>query len=343
MEDKTKLQVYAGMLEVRAVNDIMIAMAEQPDPAPLYDQIWSEGELACLFADSNVGKSILAVQIAQTIAQAQPVLYVDCELSDKQFQLRYTNQDTGEFQKFPSGFYRATVSPERIGERDFETALLNDIEKAAIKVKSTVIIVDNLTFACNNSEKGDAAGAFMMRIKQLQMKYGWSLLIIAHTPKRETGMPITANHLAGSKKLFNFFDTVFAIGKSEEDSNYRYLIQLKVRSGEFVYDKDSVAVFDLQKCDDGTLYFKFVKRDTETNQLTNCGLEEFEVVEDIVKKHNDGMTYRQIAEELGMSKSRVQRIYKKSAGKTRFSADTSGFESSLDSAIEESEMLFDTM
>ncbi len=56
-----------------------------------------------LFADTNTGKSILAVQIGNSIATGQhipgftfgtikqKVLYLDFELSDKQFENRYSN------------------------------------------------------------------------------------------------------------------------------------------------------------------------------------------------------------------------------------------------------------
>lgn len=40
----------------------------EPDPSQLWHEFWNEGELCCLFADSNAGKSILAVQIARDVA-----------------------------------------------------------------------------------------------------------------------------------------------------------------------------------------------------------------------------------------------------------------------------------
>ena len=303
--------MYNGILEVKAINDIMRDMAEQPNPASLFDNLWYEGELACLFADSNVGKSIFAVQIAETIAVQQPVLFIDCELTNKQFQMRYTNPDTGSHHSFPGLFYRATIASERIGMKDFEESLLQSIEEAAIVNKCKVIILDNLTYACNTSEKGDAAGLFMMNLKRLQMNYGWSLLIIAHTPKRDEGEKIVAGHLAGSKKLFNFFDCVFALGKSKEDDSFRYFKQLKVRSGEFVYTEDNVAVYELEKYDDGALYFTFRKQDKEQNQLNSSFDEDYEFFKKIIELRNSNKSFREIANGLGISKSRAHRIHQR--------------------------------
>ena len=90
-----------GMFTVKTANETVHDAALRPVPRNLFMTLWYEGEVTCLFADSNVGKSIFAVQIADQIATTEPVLYVDCELSEKQFQLRYTDKESGIMHKFP--------------------------------------------------------------------------------------------------------------------------------------------------------------------------------------------------------------------------------------------------
>ena len=82
-----------GMLSVRSVNKTLQDASSRPNPRDLYWGLWHEGEIGCLFADSGTGKSILAVQMGMEIAETDKVLYIDCELSDKQFQLRYTSEE----------------------------------------------------------------------------------------------------------------------------------------------------------------------------------------------------------------------------------------------------------
>ena len=82
----------------------------RPNPVPLWLTLWYQGEVCCLFADSNLGKSIYAVQIAAEIAETHKVLYFDFELSDKQFQLRYTNETIGQCHRFPEDLYRVEIS-----------------------------------------------------------------------------------------------------------------------------------------------------------------------------------------------------------------------------------------
>lgn len=235
-----------GMLSIKSANRTLEDAARRPDPEQLYLELWYEGEVCCLFAYSNLGKSIFAVQMADTISQTRRVLYVDCELSDKQFQLRYTDKETGERHLFPDNLFRAEINPCAIGVERYEENIIKDIEMAAIRT-ATDVIIDNLTYLCNSSDKGVDAGLFMMNLMNLKKKYGWSLLIIAHTPKRSLMSPITQNDLAGSKKLYNFFDSVFAIGQSAKDKRLRYVKQVKVRAGAFKYDSSNVIVYEIEK------------------------------------------------------------------------------------------------
>ena len=110
-----------------------------------------------------------------------------------------------------------------------------------------MIIIDNLTWICSNSEKGDVAGQFMMKLTKLKKKHDLSLLIIAHTPKRSLSSQITQNDLAGSKKLYNFFDSCFSIGMSAKDGGLRYIKQMKARHGEYEYDANNVIVCQIER------------------------------------------------------------------------------------------------
>ena len=115
-------------------------------------------------------------------------------------------------------------------------------------------------------EKGDAAGRLMIQLNNLKKRYALSILVLAHTPKRSLDCPITSNDLAGSKRLYNFFDSVFTIGKSAQDGGLRYVKQLKVRYGTFSHDADNVIVYEIDKVD-AFLQFVFRGYSTEKEHL----------------------------------------------------------------------------
>ena len=307
----------SGLFVIKTANDWEIEAAQRPDPKPLWLTVWYECEACCLFADSNVGKTILAYQIGTIISELQPVLYFDFELSDKQFQLRYTDKDNGQLFKFPPNLYRIEINIEGIDfDTDFEDSIIKNMEKASLEMNAKVLIVDNLTWLCNASEKGDEAGRLMKALMGLKRKHGLSILVLAHTPKRSLSNPITQNDLAGSKKLFNFFDSVFAIGFSAKDDGQRYIKQLKCRSGEFRYSADNVIVCCIEKVG-AFLKFTQIGYATEKEHLKSMDKkEEIALIENIVVLQSEGKTQREIATELGISLSKVNRLIKKHQNET---------------------------
>ena len=299
-----------GMLTIKTANRTIKEAALRPNPDALYLTLWYEGEVCCLFSDSNLGKSILAMQIAAQIAAIKKVLYFDFELSDKQFQLRYTDEQ-GNLNVFPDSLYRVEINRDSLDISNFEDAIIGNIEQAAIQTGARVLIIDNLTYLCIASEKGDAAGTLMFRLMALKKKHGLSMLILAHTPKRCLSNPITQNDLAGSKKLYNFFDSVFAIGKSAKDNSVRYIKQLKVRYGNYTYDSDNVIVSAIEKIG-AFSQFVNIGYATEKEHLKEPSEKDStEEIATIKQMVSEGKSYRFIASELGISLGKVQRALKK--------------------------------
>ena len=297
-----------GMFTIKSANRTITDAALRPNPRSLYLELWYEGEVCCLFSDSNLGKSIYAVQMADQIASTRRVLLVDCELTDKQFQMRYTDSETGLIHIFPEGLYRAEINPVTLDVKDYEEKIIKNIEAVALRMHTSIIIIDNLTYLCNSSDKGVDAGLFMMKLMNLKKKYGWSLLIIAHTPKRNLSSPITQNDLAGSKKLYNFFDSVFAIGKSAKDDRLRYVKQLKVRAGEYLYDANNIIVYELEKSS-AFVHFEFKEYSTEKEHLRErTESDEEKQLKRIKELKAQGKSVRDIAALVGLSKSKVWRL-----------------------------------
>lgn len=299
-----------GMLSIKSVNQALSEASMQKNPIQLYGEFWFEGEICCLFADSNVGKSILAVQIAADIARTQKVLYFDFELSEKQFQLRCKGSD-GSLHRFPSNLYRVDMDLSLSANltEPFEDALIKNIEQVAVAAEAKVLIIDNISILCMQMEKGEDAAILVQRLRALKNKYGFSILIIAHTPKRNMSMPITQNDLAGSKKLFNFIDSSFAIGKSAQAGNMRYIKQIKVRNCETRYGSDNVMVCNIEKVE-AMVQFVPQGTDLESRHLRIYNREE--QMDEVRQLSDEGLSLRQIADKVGISKSQVDRLLKQS-------------------------------
>lgn len=239
-----------NIFSAETASNILLRESSRSNPGSLWHNLWMEGEVACLFGGSNSGKSILAVQIGRRLAdEGKRVLYFDFELSDKQFQMRYTNENG--IVAMPDSFIRATINNHGYDPMTFESQLMTQIEVAARALKADVVIVDNLTYLCSASESGDSASRLMISLCDIKRRNGFSMLIIAHTPKRDNTLAITQDDLAGSKKLANFFDSIFAIGVAASDESTRYIKQLKARSVAIEHGASNVMTCDIAMTDDG--------------------------------------------------------------------------------------------
>ena len=295
--------ISVGMLSIKSANLTLTEASMTANPKQLYGEFWFEHEIGCLFADSNVGKSILAMQIAEDIAKTgETVLYFDFELSEKQFQLRFTDEQ-GNLHHFPSTLYRVQPDMNLIASLDmpFEDALMANIEQAAMATKAKVLIIDNISILCMQMEKGEDAAMLVQRLRTLKN----SILIIAHTPKRNMSMPITQNDLAGSKKLFNFIDSCFAIGLSAQGGNMRYVKQVKVRNCEMRFGGDNVMVCHVEKI--GTMV-QFINMGTDPEHDHLRMVNRDEQVQEARQLSASGLSIRDIASRMGISKSTVDRM-----------------------------------
>ena len=227
----------------------------QPIPQMLFGEFWFEGELCILFSDTNLGKSILGVQIGDSIskgkaingfkleANKQPILYYDFELSEKQFEERYSIKYTNHY-SFDNNFIRVEINrdaeiPDNIPIDDF---LYQSLEQNIVETGSKILIIDNITYLKDDNEKAKDALPLMKYLKSIKSKYNLSILVLAHTPKRDLTKPISRNDLSGSKMLINFCDSSFSIGESSKDNAIRYLKQIKQRNTEQIYDSENVCV-----------------------------------------------------------------------------------------------------
>lgn len=308
VKEKTPTKsVFIGKTANQTIADAML----YPEPKDLWNKLWYENEACCLFSDSNLGKSILAVQIAAEIAENQDVALFDFELSSKQFQKRYTDDEGNNQYPFSDRLMRYEINPTEIYNADFEKAIIEGIENVVKSKGAKVVIIDNLTYLCMSAEKGDAAGSLMMKLMQLKRLYELSILVLAHTPKRALTNPITQNDLAGSKRLFNFFDSCFAIGKSCKDDKLRYIKQLKCRNGEFSYGSDEVMVCSIDKGADNFLRFNFIGLGIERNHLKE--LTDEDKAERITKAKEmarEGKTNVYIASQFDVSEGAVRKWLK---------------------------------
>ena len=290
-----------GILTIKSANRWVEDAAKSPDPRTFFHGLIYEYTNTVLFASTKVGKSILAVQIAEDIAKEEMVLYLDLELSAKQFESRYTDSESGEQHQFPRNLLRAEINPGKVSSNP-EKSIMDSIVRAALQgIK--FFIIDNMTYICCNNQKAWLAGQFMIKLRELQKENGLTIVVIAHTPKRNGHSPITINDLSGSANLGNLFDTGIALAHCASDTKLRYLKEVMNRSREKQYDSDNVMLLDKVETG-GYLHFEIVGYGDERELLSDVKASNRE--DKIIALRLKGYSIRDIAKQLGLAPSTVQ-------------------------------------
>lgn len=248
---------------------------KEPPIRRLWGDFWWEDEVVFLFADSGIGKSILATQIAYEICRGeseyvevetnpQKVLYFDFELSKRQLARRYANA------YFPDTFIRSTIS-EYASQDELSMGMIEGIRDKLLETGAKVMILDNLSYLSTQTAEAEYAGVIMDGLIRVKRELGVSVMVIAHTPKIEENKPLSKTNMAGSKILSNFADGVFAIGRTK--SGGRYLKLLKTRMVNEPDEKTLLPYFNIVA--DPYLHFDKVGEETERKLLMGKPAKDF--------------------------------------------------------------------
>ena len=294
--------VDGGGFHVERMNQCIDDAHQLPPLVSLYPDIVLEGDLSIIFGQSGIGKTIFAMQIARYIAESgKRLLYVDCEMTPRQLGNRYKTPN------FPPTFLRAEMDREHPAED-----VLKGIEEVAVANHVEVVFIDNITALGQSLDRSADAGALMASLNTLKKKYNWTLVVLNHVPKMFSGnVPLSLSAMQGSAKINQLIDDAIGIAQSSIDSNLVYVKQCKWRNGELTMGADHVAVYERCKDENGNLVFISRGFGTEQEHLSIENSNEREEMKARVRElSNKGMTQTAIAEQLGISQSKVSRLLK---------------------------------
>jgi len=335
--EQTQLDPFtvSRLFTVETGNRWMELGEREPEAKMLFGEFWHQKELCILFADTNAGKSVLAVQIANNIARArqtgpfactakpEKVMYVDFELTTTQFYQRYSGPKGDH--EFPDNFYRARFNPENATDtsNSYDNLLMAGLEYKIRQFGATVLIIDNISCLRGGTESAAVALRLMNNLKSLKAGHKLSILVLAHTPKRRNPTrPLAAEDLHGSKLLINFADSAFAIGKSTINPGLCYLKQIKQRNTQQIYGEDNVALCRISKAPlskkkpANFLHFDFEGYDAERPHIQvayrhgyNRALADHQLLAtQIAALSADGLSQRQIALRLNIGLGTVNKL-----------------------------------
>jgi archaellum biogenesis ATPase FlaH len=312
----------------RSMAQRLVDAQDQPEIEPLLGPFWYSGELTILFADAGVGKSTLAVQIADCLSKGEGLFgltgpssplrihMLDFELSDRQVEARYKDPESGQHHRFADNFTCDSIDFAQLMIDEpsvrLDQAILQRIRRDILVTGAEVIVIDNISYlTMQTASDTQSALELMKSLVALKRELGISVLVLAHTPKIPQSRPISINDLAGSKHLANFADSVSGLGRSVVGTDVIYWKQVKPsRSGEFVYDADNILVMRRGRVSPSFLGFTFDGTDSEFKHLREREPDEsIRMRERAIEMHGKGMTIREIADKLLGDRGKASTIH----------------------------------
>ena len=254
--------------------------------------------LSMLFAKRGVGKTHIALGIAYAIASGgeflkweapkpRRVVYLDGEMPACAMQERLTEiVKNSETKAAPDYFTLLTPDMQEMGMPDISTKEgQNEIEPFI--QDSEIIIVDNISTLARTGKENEAEGWLPVQGWALDMRSrGKSVLFVHHAGK--------GGQQRGTSRREDVLDLVLELRHPEDyrsDQGARFEVHFtKARhlSGNDAHP------FEAKLLDGGWSYMSI--EDAEMKK--------------VLELQADGLSYREIAEETGISKSKVQRMVK---------------------------------
>lgn len=316
-EEKTRKTVF----KTKSANVLIEDARKEPPPKKLVGDLIYEEEQTILFAPTNLGKSILATQMAISVANGVNLdlgnglilknevgkvttLFFDFELSDRQFLNRIGNKVLPD-NLFISKIERGKVlngTPKQIFEL---------LKKEAETVKAKFIIVDNISKIGNKLEDTDNAIEFMSALWDLARHENYTILVIAHTPKINRKESLTSDSIAGSSKLAALSDSIIGMNEfvSHKESQV-YIKQIKTRNDSIKYGKGKVICTNITKDSDGFVKHEIFALSSEYEALHGNRGSNTESLQEKMYATAAYLyygTYKNASIETGIDKSTLQR------------------------------------
>ncbi len=275
----------------------------------LFDEFWREGELAMMFGPAGAGKSLLAVQLGDTIARGRDiegfrmeagrrkVLYVDLALGDAQFFSRYS-RSRKSLHRFSENFYR--------GRPQSANDLCDWVEAAVAEGGFRVVIIDDLGAVKSTHDGTRETLPVMRRLKRLTEETGVSVLVLACSETAARERIVSERDLWRSRVLCTAADSVFAIGpKRGGKAGERYIIQTRSRNALQFSAPNSAPPARIGETESGMIGLVFEGPSAaDMDAITQNHIR-------FVKAGRDhGMTFKAIAKELKIPKTRAVRLLK---------------------------------
>ena len=295
------------------------SMAARSLPAvDLWHGLWYQGEMACLFGEPNVGKTILAMQIANVLSKrGLKTFYYDFENAAHQFKARYKT-DKSDPNSSDGNYIVKPLNPNYSNAKLDSRSVLEYIKKDFTTERAPVIIIDDITHLIGSGDPADVRYV-LNTLRSWTQHFLVSILVLAHSKRRKPSSLTTIDTLAGSFEYSYAFDSIFSLTRAnqynaEHNNITHYIKHHKNRMGPVIYhDLNVITVKFGRDENNGFLQFNdFYTGGNERQLLRDYGYSTSEQINKAILQYKKlSFSTREIANIVGCSQSHVSRTIRK--------------------------------
>lgn len=299
-----------NILELRAVNIGDLLTMKLPERELIMEPWLSSQGLAMIYAPRGIGKTHVSLGIACAVAagtsflnwdvpEPQGVLFIDGEMPANLLQERLTGiMDNMEINPNPDLLKFITPDFQSMGIPDLATSAGQHAINQFITKETKLIILDNISTLVRSGKENEAESWMPVQNWALQQRsQGRTVLFIHHSGK--------SGAQRGTSRREDVLDTVIALKKpSDYSPDQGACFEVHFEKARAIYG-------------DETAPFKAQLITEENRQHWKTELLEESNYEKAVQMLKDGMSQREIANELCINKSTASRYAKKAKNEGR--------------------------
>lgn len=305
---------YSMNIEISTIDSIINNPDNYSEDESVFGEYIHQGDLALIVGDTNSGKTLLALDIALANNDSlcywdepmssirRKTIYIDGEHNDSQIARRYG----GLLDCSSGGLVRGKFTGMEL-DTCLEDRLFAIKELIGENKDTKLLVIDNLMCLMDSGTSVRQAKQAVQELKRIKEFYGLTIILVVHLNKHSGKKPIEVQDIMGSSVIANYADSIVAVGNSCEGDNVKYLKHLKSRS---TIKTSEVAIMEI--VEDPYLHFEFREYDMEENHLPQKFVSRSSISpsigEEVFRLREHGLTVRNIAGQLGLSKSAVGRF-----------------------------------
>ncbi len=198
-------------------------------PEPIIDDLFFEKDIMGLAGGTNVGKSVMSLQLSTCLALGVPflgfripkprkVMHVQFELKDESFKQLIERTAMHFVDKYPveAERFEQNLSILSSGQDNVFTDKWEEMDANLTFDPCEVLVVDNLYTSTNkNVSKNDDVMDLLRTMVNLKNKHKVAILIVSHHKKIGEASPLDVSMMLGGSAYTNHLDGIVQLASSQ--------------------------------------------------------------------------------------------------------------------------------